>query len=180
MDLKNYAKLDENGKIVYDLEAFNAELDRERNKASETATSNTEKKLRTTLEKELREKIANEEKMTAEEKVKAERELLAQERLAFNKERVKNVYTSSNLFKDEEIAIFEKFITDDYEASLKIANDMVNSRKTYHENYEREFLAKMQSEEPRNNGGSGGKKETEAQMYARKHSEQNKVDIVEL
>ena len=179
MELKNFVTFDENGKPIFNNEAFNAELDRERNKASETATSNTEKKLRLAIEKEIRSKIEEEAAMTAEEKIKAERENLEKERLAFNVERVKNVYTSSNLFTNEEIETFSKFITADYETSHNFATQIVNQRKAYNENYERDFLAKMQKEQPRNNGGGSANTESEGAKFSKLHS-QKEEKFVEL
>lgn len=179
MELKNFVTFDENGKPIFNNEAFNAELDRERNKASETATSNTEKKLRLAIEKEIRSKIEEEAAMTAEEKIKAERESLEKERLAFNVERVKNVYASSNLFTNEEIETFSKFITADYETSHNFATQIVNQRKAYNENYERDFLAKMQKEQPRNNGGGSANTESEGAKFAKLHS-QKEEKVVEL
>lgn len=180
MELKNFVTIDENGKPIFDNEAFNAELDRERNKASETAASNTEKKLRQTVEKEIRSKIEEEAALSAEEKLKIERENLEKERIAFNTERIKSVYSSSNLFSDEEIETFSKFITNDFEASHKFATDIVKQRKTYNENYERDFLSKMQSGQPRPDGnGSSGKKESDGERFAKLHSHKEQ-QIVEL
>lgn len=171
INLADYAKLDENGKLVLDTEAFKSAVDKERNQASDTARANAEKKLRSDLTKEIKEQLEREASLTAEEKIKAEREALQAERLAFNKERVKNVYTSSGVFDDGEVELFADLITEDYEKSLAKANAIVEARKKRNEQYEKDFMAKVQAGQPRPDGQGGAvKTESEAEKFAKKHS----------
>lgn len=177
-ELKDYVTFDDNGKPVFDNEAFIADLDRERNQASETARANAEKKLRTTLEKEIRDKVAQEAEMTANEKFEAKiKEFEEKERL-FNKREVEQVFKTSNLFADEEIGIFVATLGNDQAKNLENANALVEARKKYNEKYEKDFLAKVQSQQPRPDGnGNGGKVESEAEKYAKSFGakQENKV-----
>ena len=156
--LTDYITFDENNKPVFDEAAFNADLDRERNSASETARSNAEKKLRKDIETEIRQKIEEEAKLTAEQKLAKDKELLEAERKKFNADRIKNLYTASGLFDESEIALYSGFITEDYEKSVETANSFINARKSYQEKYEKEVVEKLQQGTPRTegNGGNGG------------------------
>ena len=179
INLADYVKIDENGKPVFDNEAFNSALDRERNQASETARANAEKKLTAELTKKIKEDLENQANLTAEEKLKAEREAFQTERLNFNKERIKHIYSSSKLFTDEEIELFLGLSNEDYEKSSEKANAIVEARKKHNETYEKDFMAKLQTQQPRpdGNGGGSSKTESEAQKYAKKHSEKTEEII---
>ena len=171
INLADYAKLDENGKLVLNTDAFKSAVDKERNQASDTARANAEKKLRADLTKEIKEQLEREASLTAEEKLKAEREALQAERLAFNKERVKNIYTSSGVFDENEVVLFADLITEDYEKSVEKANAIVEARKKRNEQYEKDFMAKVQAGQPRPDGQGGAvKTESEAQKFAKLHS----------
>lgn len=156
MKLENYVTLNEEGKPVYNYEAFNADLDRERNSASETSRANTEKKLRKEIEADVRKNIEEEAKLSAEEKLQQERVKLDEERKAFNKERILHLYKADGLFSDKEISTFEKLITNDYDASLEEAKSIVADRKASREAYEKSLKEQLQMGLPRG-GGFGDK-----------------------
>ena len=84
MNIKDFVKTNEDGTTSIDAAAFEAafksELDKARTQASETASANTEKKLRKSIEEEIRGKLEEEAKMTAEEKLKAERDKFLEEK----------------------------------------------------------------------------------------------------
>ena len=179
-ELKDYVTFDENGKPIFDNEAFLADLDRERNQARETARTTAEKKLRASLEKEITEKLAKEAEMSASEKVEAQIKQLNEERLAFNKERIKHIYTSSGLFSDEETELFLDLSDTNYEESSKKATSIVEARKKHNEQYEKDFLAKVQAQQPRPDGNGGSAKtESEGEKYAKLHSKPQE-QVVEL
>ena len=177
-ELKDYVTIDDSGKLVFNNEAFLSDLDRERNQASETARANTEKKLRASLEKEISEKLAKEAEMSASEKVEAQLKQLQEERIAFNKERIKHIYTSSGLFGEEEIELYSALISGDFEESSKKANSIVEARKSYNEKYEKDFMAKVQSQQPRPDGQGGAKVESEGEKYAKLHNQKKHNDII--
>ncbi len=183
MDIKKYVTYDENGKAIFDETAFNADLDRERNNASETARTNTEKKLRKDIEAEIRGKIESEAKLTAEQKLEQERLAFEQERKQFNKDRIIALYQNSNLFSDEEIETFSGLITDNYEESVVTVNKLIEARKKRNETYEKDLTEKIQAGLPRNNGGesgNGGKIDTEIAKIAKSYDMGAKQEIVEL
>jgi hypothetical protein len=154
--LSDYITFDENGKPVFDDTAFNSDLDRERNNASETARNNAEKKLRKDIETEIRQQIEEDAKLTAEQKLAKEKELLDAERKKFNADRIKNLYTASGMFDESEIENYTSLITDNYEESVAKANTFINARKAYQEKYEKEIKEKLQNGTPRPDGGNGG------------------------
>ena len=178
-NLKDYITFDDNGKPIFDEAAFNADVDRERNNASETARSNAEKKLRKDVEAEIRQKIEEEAKLTAEQKLLKEKELLEAERKQFNAERIKNLYVASGMFDEAEIAMYTSRISDNYEESEKEANAFINFRKSYQEKYEKEMVEKLQSGTPRpdGNGGNGGAGESEIAKIAKSYGSV-KEDVV--
>ena len=154
--LTDYITFDENNKPVFDETAFNSDLDRERNSASETARNNAEKKLRKDIETEIRQKIEEEAKLTAEQKLAKEKENLEAEIKKFNAERIKSLYTASGLFNENEIALYSSLITDDYEKSVETANNFIEARKGYNEKFEKEIVEKLQKGTPRGDGNGGG------------------------
>lgn len=178
--LKNYVTTNEKGELVFDETAFNADLDRERNQASETARANVEKKLRASIESELRTKIEEEAKLTTEERNQKERQAFLEEKNAYYAERIKNIYKDCGLFDEKELEVYTSLITDDYEKSLEMANKLVESRKMYNQNYEKSFNEKLQQGLPRNNGGQSGNTESNVAKIAKSYSQNNKNDIVDL
>lgn len=179
-DLRDYVTFNENGEAVFDEASYKADLDRERNQASETARANAEKKLRTSIESEIRTKIEEEAKLTAEEKMQKERAAFLEEKKAYNAERIKNIYKDSGLFAEDELEVYSSLITDDYEKSLETANKLVQSRKVYNENYEKTFNEKLQQGLPRQNGGQSGNNESNVVKIAKSYSQNNKNDVVDL
>lgn len=177
--LQDYVTKNENGEVVFDEAAYNADLDRERNSASETARQNTEKKLRATVEAEIRKQIEDEAKLTAEEKVANERKALEAERRKFNEERIKNLYKTDNLFDDTEIESFVPLITDDYEASVAAANKIVAARKARNEAYEKSMTEKYQMGQPDPAAGAA-KGKSEAARRAKDYANSGRVEVVEL
>lgn len=169
--LSDYVTIGEDGKPVFDNEAFQADIDRERNTASETARSNAEKQMYKNIEKEVRQKIEEEAKLTAEQKLEQERQIFETERKAFNAERIKAVYLDDNLFSKEEVEAYSPLITGNYEESLAIAQKIVEARKKRNEAYEKEFKEKMQMGQPRNEGnGEGSQGESEIAKLAKSYA----------
>lgn len=178
-NLKDYVTTNENGETIFDEASYQADLDRERNQASETARTNAEKKLRTSIESEIRAKIEAEAKLTAEEKLAQERQNFLEEKKAYNKERIKNLYRDSKLFDDSELEVYSNLISEDYEKSLELANKLIESRKVYNENYEKSFNEKLQQGLPRTNGGQTANESSVAKL-AKSYSQNNKSEIVDL
>lgn len=179
-DLKKYVTINENGEPVFDEASFKADLDRERNQASETARSNAEKKLRASIESEIRAKIEEEAKLTAEEKMQKERETFLAEKRAYQAERIKNIYKDSGLFSDQELEVLCNLVTGDFDKDVNNANVMVQSRKAYNEGYEKTFNEKLQQGLPRTNGGQSTKTESDIAKIAKSYSQNNKNDVVDL
>lgn len=179
-DLKQYVTINEKGELVIDEAAYKADLDRERNQASETARANAEKKLRSSIENEIRLKIEEEAKLTAEQKLQKEREQFLQEKKLYNAERIKNVYRDSKLFSEEELEVYCNLISEDFEKSLETANKLVESRKTYNANFEKTFNEKLQQGLPRTNGGQSGNNEGYVAKIAKSYSQNSKNDVVDL
>ncbi len=156
--LEDYISKNEQGEQVIDYEKFNADLDRERTQASETARTKAEKDLR----KSIREELENEANLSAEEKVKAERDKLLEERKKFNEERVKAIYTDANISEDELSPLLE-LVTDDAEKSIERARTIANARKKQFEDYKeltkKELEKELAGKEPGTGGQSGGSKE---------------------
>lgn len=188
--LQDYVTLNEQGEPVFDEAAFNADVDRERNSASETARANAEKKLRAAIEAEIRKSIEDEAKLTAEQKVandlkKLEDEkkqfetLMKDERKKLNVDRIRALYKTDNLFADDEIESLVSLISDDYDASVATANKFVEARKKRNDDYEKSFVAKLQGgQKIPNTGGSNG--DSEIMQRAKSYSISGKDDIVQL
>jgi hypothetical protein len=179
-DLRKYVTLNEKGELEFNTDLFKADLDRERNQASETARTNAEKKLRASIESEVRSKIEEEAKLTAEEKLEQERKAFLEEKKRYNAERIKNVYRDSKLFNEAELEVYGNLITEDFDKSLEIANKLVESRKTYNAEYEKSFNEKLQQGLPRTNGGQTNSNESSVAKIAKSYSQNNKNDIVDL
>ena len=179
-DLRKYVTLNEKGELVFDEALFKADLDRERNQASETAKFNTEKKLRASIENEVKAKIEEQAKLTAEEKLEQERKLFLEEKKMYNAERIKNIYRDSKLFSEAELEVYGGLITEDYEKSLEMANKLVESRKAYNAEYEKSFNEKLQQGLPRTNGGQASSNESSVAKLAKSYSQNNKNEIVDL
>lgn len=181
MDIKKYVTLTEEGKLAFDEAAFAADLDRERNSASETSRTNTEKKLRKDIEAEVRKAIEEEAKLSAEEKLKQEMEKLEEERRAFNKERILHLYKADGLFTEKEIETYAKLITNDFDASLEEANSIVADRKKSREDYEKSVREQLQIGLPRGDGyGNTTETESEGARQAKLRSAANTNTVVEL
>lgn len=179
IDLKNFAKVDESGKLVLDNDGFTKEFDRAINSACETAIANAEKKLRSSIEKDIRTKIEEEAQLTADQKLEEKIKEFEARQKEFNRREIKQVYSASTLFGEDEIEMLLSTIGDDQEKNLENANRFVTHRKKFVEDQERDFKARMQADLPRNNGGVEGGTVSEAEMYAKKHS-QREENIVKL
>lgn len=176
--LQDYLTKNENGEYVINEAEYKADLDRERNQASETARANAEKKLRSTIEAEIRAKIEEEAKLTAEEKLQKDREKLMAEYRAYNSERVKNIYKDSGLFTDEEIELYTAVSSDDFNKNIETAHKFVEARKKYNADFETKFTEKLQQGLPRTQGT--GTKESDAARKAKSYAQNRMNDIVDL
>lgn len=170
MNIKDFLKQNEDGTYDIDEAGFAAELDRERNKASDTAKKNTETKLRSNLEKEIREKLEEEAKLSAEQKLQKQIEEFAEKKKAFDKERVKAIYKEAEI-SDDEIEHMLTLVGDDSEKNIDIATRFADARKKANEEYKK----KIQEDILRNGGEyrpkDGDEKEvSEAEKYAKQYS----------
>lgn len=185
-DIKDFIKIGEDGKVVIDYDAYNAdlnaELDRARTQASTTATANTEKKLRDNLEKEIRQQLEDEAKMTAEEKLKSEREAFIREKQEFDKERIRQTYANAGIEEDE-IAILLGFVGDDSKTNLETAQKIADARKKSSENARAKILEELQTSynsAPNGNGAGASATESVAEKMAKKYSAKPVGDYVDL
>lgn len=180
MDINSYVTVGADGKPVINEEAFKAafqsEMDRARQQASETAKKNAEKELRTTIAQELEEQA----KMTAEEKLQKEREAFRLERQAFDKERIETIYKNAGI-SDEEIKIFTALIGDNSAQNLETAYKIANARKAANEANIKKLQEEMQQTAPRpdDKNGGGGESSIGAQM-AKKFSQPTNTNYVDL
>lgn len=181
MELKDYITFDENGKAVIDEKRFNADLDRERNSASETARNNYDKKTRPEIEKAIREQIEADAKKSAEELL-AEREakLLAEQK-AFNKTKIKAIYLKDGLYDEEEAESLSDLIGDDYAAAEARATKLVENRRKSNETYKAKILAEIQSGQGNPDGqGNGGQSDSYVINRAKmRNKEANKTERIE-
>lgn len=170
MKLNDYLKQKEDGTYEIDTAAFEADLDRERNTASDTAKKNTEKKLRGDLEKEIRAQLEEEAKQTAEEKLQKQIEAFAADRRAFDKERVTLIYKDAGI-SDVEIELLVALLGDDSAKNLENAHKIADARKSANEDYKKKVQEELVANgtRPDSNGGNGGEM-SEAEKYAKMFS----------
>lgn len=183
MDINNFVKLDADGKLVIDNEAFTkaftSELDKARTQASTTARANAKKDLET----ELRKQIEAEAKLTAEEKAMKDLEAvkteIENERLELNKERVKNILHSSGM-PEKDIEMRLKYVNKDTKLAIEEANEMATVFKEFVTAKEAEFQTKYQGDQPNPNAGSGGvsKDNSRAAKAAKRFGASREMEIV--
>ena len=184
--LLGFIKVDENGKVVIDEKAYNAEmqseLDKARQQASETSATNTEKKLRESLEKDIRAKLEEEAKLSAEEKLEAERKKFAEEKKEFDKTRIKAIYADAGM-SEVEIELALGLVGDDSAKNLETAKKFAEARKAANEAAEKKFKEDLQNHTPSPNGGDpngGGEKsvgERQAERFAKVEKVNDYVDL---
>lgn len=180
MNIKDFLKQTENGTFDIDEAGFIAALDRERSKASDTASKNTESKLRTALEKEIREKLEEEAKLSAEQKLQKQMDDFAEMKRNFDRERVKAIYEGAGIGA-EETELLLTLIGDDSEKNLENAKKFADARKKANEDNEkriREELLRNNGDRPDGNGDKG--EVSEAEKYAKMFSKPVTTDYVEL
>lgn len=180
--LSDYVTIGEDGKPQFDETAFNADVDRERNSASETAKANAEKKLRETLTAEIKAKLEEEAKLSADEKLAKEREDFLKEKKEFQKSKIVSLYETSSLFTKDEIDIYTDEIGDDFAKATERATKIIEARKKHDEDYKKQLDEQYQAGTPRPNGAGsgGGKQETFAERKAKEYGSQNADDYVKL
>ena len=140
MELKDFAKVDENGGLVLDDAAFNKALnsfvDSSVSKAVDTAKTNWEKK-------------ANEAKLSEEEKLAQARQefeiFMRDEKKKINQEKAKAKLTGKN-FTKEEIEVMLEAINDD-ESSLKSVDIFVAQRDKVLADYKQKLIEEMQTKQ---------------------------------
>lgn len=189
MEIKDYCKKNDAGEYVLDetlMRQFISDLDRERSTASQTASANTEKRIRAEIEKQVREQIQAEAAMTAEQKFQAERDAfekqkkqlmddIAAQRKALYKEKISGLYTADGLFTDKEAEAFCALITDNFDESVAYAQALVSERKQSKEAYKQAILKDIQSGQGNPTGnGSSSSGDSSAVMRAKAiNAEQN-------
>lgn len=184
INISDYVKKNkETGDIEIDNEAYeaalNSEIDKERTKASKTASDNAEKKLRKELEAKLREEIASELNMSNEEKLKKERETFVGERKAFNVERVKFILSSAGM-SAKQVEKYVEFVTDD-EKSIEKAQDFAEIYKTELEASKQAWTSEIQAQMQQPQGGAGGSDESGfAKWQKQKNDSTAQTDFVDL
>lgn len=179
MDISKYVTIGDDGKLKIDSEAFNAELDRIRTQASDTASKNTETKLRSALEKEVRAKVEEEAKMSAEQKLEAERAKFLEEKKAFDIVRIKQIYKDANI-SDDEIEILLGGVGDDSEKNIEIATKFATARKASDEQYKKQLQEEIQQRTPNPNTNGDGSTKSIGELMAEKfssHSDNKYVDL---
>lgn len=168
--LSDFVKVDEQGNVTYDEAAFNVELDRARNEASTTARANAEKELRKNLTAEIKKEIEEAAKLSAEEKLAKREEELTAKYKEFYSKKFKDHIVSSNLFSEEECNVYMGLLSDNYDESVANIDKVIAARKQYNESYEKQVRQNLQTDLPRNGGGtaeSGGSVDSEAVKYAK-------------
>lgn len=168
MKLNDYLKQNADGTYEIDTAAFEADLDRERNKASDTAKKNTESKLRGDLEKEIRAKLEEEAKQTAEEKLQKQIEAFAEQKRAFDKKQVTAIYKDAGI-SDEEIELMLALVGEDSEKNIENAQKIADARKKFNEENKKKIREELieNGVRPDGNGGDDKKTEDEGEKYAK-------------
>lgn len=180
MNINDFLKKNDDGTFDIDEAGFTAALDRERNKASDTAKANTEKKLRAELEKEIKEKLEEEAKLSAEQKLQKQMEEFAEMKRAFDKDRVKTIYKDAGI-SDDEIELMLSLIGDDSDKNIATATKFADARKKANEEYEKKVKEDIlrNSDRPDNHKDGDGD-ETEAERFAKMFSKKVVSDYVDL
>lgn len=181
-NIKDYYKTKEDGSKEFDESAYDTAMqsyiDDQRRIASETAKKNG-----IAEGKKQAEETA---KMSAEDKLKQEREDFEKEKqdifakfkekeIAFNKERIKNLYSTAG-FSEKETEALLSLVGEDYDTSLKSANGLIDARKTALEEYKNTLMKDIQGgqPDPKGNGGNNdGKEKTVAQKMAESYKSSN-------
>ena len=177
--IKDYYKKKEDGSQEFDESAYDTAMqsyiDDQRRIASETAKKNGiaegKKQAEETAKMSAEEKLEQTKKEFQEEMDKKLAEFKEKE-IAFNKERIKAIYKNGGL-SEKEIETLVSLVGEDYEGSLKSANDFIEARKSVLETYKNDLMKDIQGGQPDpkgNNGGSGAK-DSVAQQYAKQYNE---------
>ena len=186
-NIKDYYKTKEDGSKEFDESAYEAAMqsyiDDQRRVASETAKKNG-----IAEGKKQAEETA---KMSAEERLKKEREDFEKEKqdvlakfkekeVAFNKERIKALYTTAG-FSEKETEALLLLVGEDYDSSQKSANELIGARKTALEEYKNTLMKDIQSgqPDPQGNGGDGKKEKTVAQQMAESYKSSNESQTIQ-
>lgn len=174
----------EDGKIVVDENGYKAkaqsELDKARQQASETASTNAEKKLRDTLEKEIKAKLEEEAKLTAEQKLEADRKAFLEEKKEFDKARIKSMYEDAGM-SEVEIEVALGLIGDDSAKNLETAKKFAEARKAANESAKLKFQEELQHNTPNPSGNGNGEGKSVGEMQAERFAKSAKAsDYVDL
>ena len=152
MDLKKYVTIGGDGKVEFNNDAFNADLDREKTSAINTFSTNNSKK----LEDEIRKKLEEEAKLSAEEKLKQEREEFEAMKLATYKEiaqsKARTKLENANLFDKEEINAYLELVNND--ENLEKIDKIISARTKYNSNYEKSLKEKILASTPNPQNGN--------------------------
>ena len=141
MDLKKYVTVGDDGKVTFDTDAFNADIDREKTSAINTYSANNSKKLEEEMRKKLEEeaRLSAEEKLAQREKEFEEKMLTAYKELAQSKAKTK--LENANIFDKEEIAAYLELVNND--ESLAKIDSLIAARTKFNENYEKTLKEKL-------------------------------------
>lgn len=141
MDLKKYVTVGDDGKVTFDADAFNSDIDREKDSAIKTYSANNSKKLEEEMRKKLEEeaRLSAEEKLAQREKEFEEKMLTAYKELAQSKAKTK--LENANIFDKEEIAAYLELVNND--ESLSKIDSLITARTKFNENYEKSLKEKL-------------------------------------
>ena len=142
MNIENYVRLNDEGKIEVDKDAFQSALDSEISRA-------VDKYAKGKGRDEIRKQLEEEAKLTADEKLKAEREEFESykrnETIKLNQERVKAKLEGK--FSDKEIAYMLKNVGTDAEESLKTVETLITEREKFIADTQKKAIEDLQKQQ---------------------------------
>lgn len=143
MDIKQFVKLNDNGEIEFDEKGFKSEYDSEVYKAVDKYKNGKGRD-------EIRRELEQEAKLTAEEKLKAERDEFEtykqKTKIELNQAKARTKF-DDKLFAQEEIDFYLASVSDDEEESLARIDKLINVRKKFVEESQKNTIQKIQQQQ---------------------------------
>lgn len=143
MDIRQFVKLNEDGEIEFDEKGFKSEYDSEVYKAVDKYKNGKGRD-------EIRRQLEEEAKLTAEQKLKAEREEFEAYRqktkIELNQAKARTKF-DDKLFAQEEIDFILSTVNDDEEASLSKIDTLINARKKFIEESQKNTIESIQQQQ---------------------------------
>lgn len=140
MNIKDFVRLNDNGELETDNDAFESMFTAEVNRAVEKYRNGKGKD-------EIRKQLEEEAKLTAEEKLKSEREAFEKYKLEtkieINRTKAKARLENKG-FSEKEINYLLKNITDNEEDSLKEIDELIAERTTFIDNTKKSAIQDLQ------------------------------------